>query len=127
MRSNFVVDGTIALEVGTLYLDLHNNFSFVRYDYQPTKRKLRFEWTRREGSWVPADLPERLSLVFGGVSNFAAKKRDDEMPFTEDDCVASISFLPRELSEEFEAICPGHRSADEHMSICFQSGSSVKI
>jgi hypothetical protein len=61
------------------------------------------------------------------VLNFAAKKRDDEMPFTEDDCVASISFLPRELSEEFDAICPDHRSAGEHMSICFQSGSCVKI
>lgn len=49
------------------------------------------------------------------------------MPFTEDDCLSSISFLPRELSEEFGAVMQGFRSEDEHMSLSFQSGSHVKI
>lgn len=127
MRSTFELDDTIALSVGAAYYDLHNDFDFVGYEYRPTERKARFDWMRSDGDWVAEGLPARISLAFDGVSNFAAKRRDDEMPFTEDDCVASISFLPKELAEEFEAICPGHRSEDEHMGICFQSGSSVKI
>jgi len=127
MRSTFELDQTISLVAGTSYFDLHNNFAFSGYEYRPTERKARFDWVRRDGSWVPEGLPARLALIFDGVSNFAAKKRADDMPFTEDDCVASISFLPKELAEEFDAICPGHRSEDEHMAISFQSGSSVKI
>jgi len=127
MRSTFEIDGAIAIEFGDSNFDLHNDFDFVGYEYRPTERKARFDWARGDGSWVPAGLPARLSMVFEGVSNFAAKKRDDEMPFTEDDCVSSISFLPRAFDDDFGAVCVGFRSDEEHLSICFQSGSCVKI
>lgn len=127
MRSTFELDDTITLVSGTAYFDLHNDFAFVGYEYRPMEGRAHFDWVRRNGDWVPAGLPARLSLIFEGVSNFAATRRDDEMPFTEDDCVANISFLPKELGGKYDAICPGHRSEEEHFGICFQSGSGVKI
>ena len=127
MRSTFELEQSIAIVSGPAYFDLHNCYDFVGYEYRPTERTLRFKWERSIGPWVPEDSPTSLSLLFEGVSNFAAKKRDDEMPFSEDDCVSDISFLPRELSDQFDAICLEHRSEDEHMLICFQSGASVKI
>jgi hypothetical protein len=98
MRSTFHLDDVIALVAGTAYFDLHNNFDFVGYEYRPTEKKARFDWVRSDGDWVPEGLPARLALLFEGVSNFAAKRRDDEMPFTEDDCLSSISFLPQNFS-----------------------------
>ncbi len=127
MRSTFNLDDVIALLAGDAYFDLHNDFDFIGYEYRPTERQARFDWARSDGDWVPEGLPARLTLIFEGVSNFAAKRRDDKMPFTEDDCVSSISFLPRELTEEFDAVMEGFRSDDEHLSLSFQSGSCVKI
>lgn len=127
MRSTFQLEDMIALVAGPSYFDLHNDFDFVGYEYRPTERKARFDWVRSDGDWVPEGLPARLALIFDRVSNFAAKRRNDEMPFTEDDCLSSISFLPREFSDEFGAVMQGFRSEDEHISLSFQSGSHVKI
>jgi hypothetical protein len=127
MRSTFQVDGTVAIEFGEFNFDLHNDFDFVGYEYRPTERKARFDWARSDCSWVPEGLPVRLSMVFDGVSNFTVQKRDDLMPFTEDDCVSRMSFLPPAFDSDSEAVCVGYCSDDEHLSICFQSGSCVKI
>ena len=127
MKSNFEIDQTIALESGEQYLDLHNCFDFVGYQYQPKEKRIQCEWKKTIGDWVSPELPEKVYLDFEGVSNFAAQKREDEIPFSEDDCLSSISFLPKELNEEFDAVCPDFRSADEHISLSFQSGSCIKI
>jgi hypothetical protein len=127
MRSTFQLADVIALVTDTAYFDLHNDFDFVGYEYRPTERRARFDWVRSDGDWVPEGLPARLAMVFDGVSNLAARRRDDEMPFTEDDCLSCISFLPSEFAEEFGAVMQGFRSEDEHISLSFQSGSHVKV
>jgi hypothetical protein len=127
MRSNFELSQMITIVVGDLYLDLHNCFDFVGCEYRATEKKAWLKWQRGAGDWVAKDLPKKLTMSFEGVSNFAAQRRDDAMPFSEDNCVSSITFLPHELGDDFEAICPGHRSADEHLSIGFQSDAAIKI
>ena len=127
MRSSFTLDQTIAIVAGGAYFDLHNNFRFVGFEYRPTERIARLSWTRGDGDWVSRDLPKRLTLCFVGVSNFTVKRRDDALPFTEDSCIASISFLPPDLADIYSAVCPDYRSDDEHISIEFQSGAGAKI
>ncbi len=127
MRASFEVDQSIALVASGAYYDLHNCFDFVGYEYQPTARVARFSWERTDGPWVPDDLPQELSLVFEEVSNLAVRMRDDEKPYSEDDCVEAISFLPREQAHDFDSICPDHRSLDEHFMILFESDACVKI
>ena len=127
MQSTFQLDQSIAISADGMYCDLHNCYDFVGFEYRATEKKARFEWKRGDGDWIAAESPKRLFLSFDGVANFAVLKRDDEMPFTEDSCVASITFLPPELSDHFDAICPGERFENEHLSINFQSGSAIKI
>jgi hypothetical protein len=127
VRTSFQLDQTIAVVADGAYFDLHNCFDFVGFEYRATEKKARLEWKRDTGDWVAKGLPKKLILSFDGVTNFAAKKRDDEMPFTEDSCLASITFLPPELSGHFDAVYPGKRFKDEHLSIEFQSGSGFKI
>lgn len=127
MRSTFDLDGSIALLADAKYLDLHNCFDFVGYEYCPTERFMQLRWNRGTGEWISADLPQGLTLTFVQVSNVAVHQRDDEKPFTEDNCVSHITFLPPALNEEFGAVCPGERFPDEHMSLTFQSGAGIKI
>jgi hypothetical protein len=127
MRSTFEIDQMIAIVAGGAYYDLHNCFDFVRFDYAPTRREVRLEWQRSHGAGIPQDAPERFVLRFEGVQDVAIQRRDRDMPFTEDSCVASVTFLPPDLEDRFDAICPEYRSADEHFSIEFQSGLGIKI
>ena len=127
MRSSFQLDQGVSVIADGKYYDLHNCFDFVGYEHRPAEKKLRLEWLRSPGEWVSADIPVGLVLFFEGVTNFAVQKRDGDMPFTEDNCVSNISFLPPELSDRYDAMCPDHRSHDEHLSLSFQSGASMKI
>lgn len=127
MRATFELDQTIAIIAGGSYFDLHNCFDLVGFEYRPAERTAVFEWVRTEAPWVPEGLPPSIFLFFEGVSNFAVRRRDDEMPFTEDDCVELISFMPPALAEDFDSACPEYRSEEEHMSISLQSGAGFKI
>ncbi len=127
MRSTFDLADAIGLAANGAYFDLHNDFRFVGYEYRPAERTARFDWRRMDAEWVADGLPARLSLIFEGVSNFAVKCRNEGMPFSEDDCIATVSFLPRDFAGEFDAVLQGFRSDDEHMGLSFQSGAGVKV
>ena len=127
MRTTFQLDDSYALVAGESHFDLHNHFDFVGFEYRSSEKKARLEWQRGIEEWVPKTLPNRLALVFEGVTNLVVQRRDDYLPFSEDSCVASISFLPPALADRFDTPCPGHRSDDEHLSIQFQSGAGIKI
>lgn len=127
MQTTFQVSGTIDLVAEDREYDLHNNFDFVGYEYSPTAKEARLSWRRGEGDWVPKDTPARLTLRFKGVTNLSVRRRDDEMPFTEDDCMASITFAPPEFADDFDSVFGGFRRADEHLAIVFQSGAALKI
>ena len=127
MHANFEINGMIYLVVGSVEYDLHNNFDFVGFEYRPTDKIAWLRWRRAKGEWVPQGTPACLNVCFTGVRNLAVRQRDDEMPFSEDSCLASITFLPAELDRDFEAICPEFRRSDEHLSLVFQSGAAMKI
>ena len=127
MEATFALESTIALVAGDKYLDLHNCFDFVSYEYRPSEQIVRLQWNRGTGEWVSKELPTGVILTFFHVTNVAVHQRDDEMPFTEDSCLASISFLPSTMNDIFDAICIGERFPDEHLSMTFQSGAGIKI
>ena len=104
MLATFDLDGSIALLVGAKYLDLHNSFDFVGCEYRPPERFMQLRWNRGTGEWVSTELPK-----------------------AEDNCVASIAFLPVALNDNFDAVTFGERFPDEHMSLTFQSGAGIKI
>jgi hypothetical protein len=126
MHSSFSIDLDIAIVSGELYCDLHNCFDFVSLNHRPTEKRTELIWHRGTGDWISKALPAKLTLSFQGVTNILVHRRDDDMPFTEDDCISEIAFLPPELADTFDSIC-AYRGDDEHISIGFQSGSGVKI
>ena len=94
MDATFTLKSTIALVVGDKYLDLHNDFHFTSYEYRPSEQIMWLQWRRGTGEWVSKELPTGIILTFSQVTNVAVRCRDDQMPFTEDSCLASINLLP---------------------------------
>jgi hypothetical protein len=127
MDATLTLNSAIALVVGDKYLDLHNDFDFTSYAYRPSEQIMWLQWRRGTGEWVSKELPTEIILTFSQVTNVAVRCRDDQMPFTEDSCLASITFLPSTMNDIFDAICIGERFPDEHISLTYQSGAAIKI
>ena len=127
--TNFTFDSSIEIGFGGRhrYLDLHNCFDWQSITYFSEERRVQMSWKRSTSDWVQPDLPLGLVLEFRGVSRFAACPRDPELPFTEDSCLAAVTFTPPEHASNFESEFAGYRSDSEHMTFSFQSGFGLKI
>lgn len=126
MLTTFQITEIELIADGVIY-DLHNNFDFIGYEYQSAQKEVWLRWRRGDGKWVPKDTPASLTLRFTGVSNFATRRRDDEMPFSEDTCLANMTFSPPEFADDFDAVFGGFRRPDEHLTLIFQSRAALKI
>ena len=123
-----IAKDSIALERGSDYFDLHNNFDFQRLIYDLAQRTLELRWVRGAGDWVKATDPAELRLTFSGVYLFKAHERDAEIPFTEDDCLDSVGFIWDNLLSEMHGYTsnqPGDGCT--HLNAIFVSGFSIKI
>ncbi|MGD0813358.1 MAG: hypothetical protein ABSA83_07120 [Verrucomicrobiota bacterium] len=127
--TNFTFDSSIEIGYGGRkhYLDLHNCFDWQTITYLSEERRIKMTWTRSSGDWVQQGLPSAFALEFRGVSRFAAWPRDPEMPFTEDSCLASVTFTPPEYASDFKRAFEGYRSDSEHIMFLFMSGFGLKI
>ena len=110
MNRDFKIENGIYLVQSPYKLDLHNNFDFTGLSYSVEERKLVLDWVRSKGDWVAADTPESLNVEFDEVSEFRFLPRDNETPFSEDDCLNSFGYW---LDEDW---ADGLITADESQS-----------
>ena len=125
---NFTVsEDNIGLKIGDMNLDLHNNFDFQAIEYSIDKREIRLSWKRNSGDWVPKKDPRRIELVFHGVARFKMRGRNPDIPFSEDDCLSTIGFLPPDMWEHIDGYSPHQPTADDDLLMDFMSGAALKI
>ena len=92
MEHDFDIKGGIYLCQPPHELDLHNNFDFCGLHYSIEDRVLSLHWRRSTGEWISVGTPSSVSIEFREVSEFRFLPRDAELPFTEDDCVATFGY-----------------------------------
>jgi hypothetical protein len=118
----------IALERGSDYFDLHNNFDFRSMSYNPMDRTLELLWHRSTGDWVKSTDPPELLLSFRGVHLFKSHERDPEVSFTDDGCLYSIGFIWDHMLAEMRGYAYNQsKEGCSHLNIAFASGFSIKI
>lgn len=118
----------ISLEFEDMHYDLHNDFNFRKLNYNIAEQRVELYWTKRKTDWVPANLPDNIVLIFNSVDLFKAKERDQNIPFTEDDCLSSIGFLWNDLINEMGGVNSNEPQKDcTHLSLAFMSGFAIKI
>jgi len=110
-----------------MYLDLHNNFDFESIEYNIDKRVIRLVWRKNTAKRVPERNPGKITLEFYGVMRFKMTARDPALPFTEDDCLNTIGFLPADNWDYMDGYSPQKSSADDDFLIHFMSGAALKI
>jgi hypothetical protein len=87
-------DDHIGVEYRGRYLDLHNNFNFVRYARDGAAVQLH--WRKTNGDWVPDPLPRTFTIAIAGVTYFdvrgALSDCLDEFGFFDNDTLGKVDY-----------------------------------
>src|SRR5262245_34835649 len=83
----------IGVNYGERYLDLHNNFDFVRYARRQDGEVLLL-WRRAIGDSVPESLPRTFTIAVAGVTYFDVRGNPsdalDEFGFFDNDTLGKV-------------------------------------
>jgi len=108
--------------------DLHNVMSFVGLRMSSGSNVLTCEWVCEP---LMRGIYSGCELRFSGLKWLKVSRRDDELPLSEDFCVAHVSMLPRSrhLSHEQLAHHESASNEDEQCSLVlhFQSQRDIVI
>lgn len=124
---NFTWSGSIYLCAGSCDLDLHNDYDFVGYSYDVSRRFLSMRWQLGMGEWVDAALPEQVILNIFDVDYFRFGPRDSDIPFTEDACLASFGYASDDAWANGHFWTDGPVDPNWRWSFEFQSGADIVI
>ena len=95
MTSNFELEDSIALKFAGRYIDLHNNFDFIGYEYDISIRQIILKWTKSKGAWVIEGEFSTLGLIHKNVSFLTISYDNLQYKYPNDDkCLSFISFFP---------------------------------
>ncbi|NLT69279.1 MAG: hypothetical protein GXX91_01130 [Verrucomicrobiaceae bacterium] len=127
MKEHFTFGSDIRLVADGHELDLHNNYDFQGVDYSVRDRSVILRWQRGGGDWVPKEIPSEVELRYDGVERFEFHRRDPEMPFTEDDCLASSGYWTDEDRGGGILVMPAAPEPGWLRAFQFQSGAVILI
>lgn len=87
-------DDNIGVDYGGRYLDLHNDYDFVRY--ARVVDAVHLHWRKRNGAWMADDLPGALTIAVAGVTYFeprgALSDCLEEFGFFENDTLGKVDY-----------------------------------
>ncbi len=92
MKTDFKIKNSIFLISGDHEFDLHNAYNFRAVNYSIAERHALLYWERSGGDWVDKSLPAIVAIEFRDIAHFEFKPRDEDMPFSEDDCLSTIGY-----------------------------------
>lgn len=114
----------IYLRTGNESFDLHNCFDFAGFAYDIAKRTVTLRWVPNRHA--PAGEQRLMVVEFQGVSHFSAEPRDPAVPFTEDDCLSGVRYVPANAPTSAGFPCE-EASPDFHCVFDFMSGFSLRV
>jgi hypothetical protein len=96
----------IGVDYGARYLDLHNNFDFVRYTRHDDEVSLL--WHRSVGHWVPEDSPQSFRIAIAGLVHFEVRgdlsDTLDEFGFFDDGTLGRVDYHGTTWAKEGHAL-----------------------
>jgi hypothetical protein len=126
---NFKIDNdNIALTTADYYLDLHNNYDLVSFEYRVKKRQFRISWLKNNGSWVDENLPKKLNLNFINTS-FPKIKENEKDEFIEDDNrLDTIGFSEIDIRDNMNSwLIKKTEDNSDDMILIFLNGQTIKV
>ena len=129
METNFQLLDGIYLVQSDFILDLHNDYDFCHMHYSVEQRRVSLQWLRSSRASVSNNNVKSVSLLFEEVREFQCLPRDNEIPFTEDNCVSTIGYwLNQDWAEGVITLTEGQSPEPEwSMAVELMSGAIIIV
>lgn len=133
---NFALgEGTHPIEIKAVGLiwDLHNVMDFARVTQDISANSVEMHWQVNRAYALQEYPAELFSILFSDIEYFEIKQRDDSLPHSEDNCLASISRIHSteswEIIEKYGGAPPLEEITGEdfHLLFEFQGGQRIRI
>jgi hypothetical protein len=125
---NFAVDSSIELISDRLIWDLHNCGNFEGLDLLVNENSVLMKWTAAYPWSGHANNFSRVNLLFKDLYFLEIGPRDDELPLTEDTCVAEMfQVTPDGRGKDPRLRALVEWSSDFHLFFRFQGGRIIEI
>jgi hypothetical protein len=131
--SNFIVKSSIELMSGELNWDLHNGVKFKGLELVPPENAAVMRWRALNIKNPSGSFENRhsgLDIWFRDLSFLKIGPRDDELPLTEDTCVADILLVDPDVKNDdpyLRIANTADGNSSFHLLFAFQSRRSIEI
>jgi hypothetical protein len=128
MKVNFDIIDNHAIEIAGRYVDLHNNFDFVGFDYNVADKKIKLQWKKSNGDWVDKNEFSSLVLTHLGVTFLRVFDQDKKSTYEDDSCLGEITFFPSTEREINDSIVSQPKPNDkDDILYFFENGQLIRI
>jgi len=128
MKVNFDIKDNIALKFEGHYIDLHNNFKFIGFDYNVNERELKMSWTKSNGDWVKENELSSLILTHKLITFLTITYPERKENFDDDKCLGEITFFPSSSREINDSMTNQAKPNDEDdILYFFENGQFIII
>ena len=126
---NFNVgDDFISVVKDGSYLDLHNNFDFVGYNYAVANNEFQIIFNKASEDWASDVKVENLIFKFAGVLFLKIKGNDSTEDPDDEKCLSDIGFCAADLRNDMEFFLATNEFGDSYdLIFVFQTGQAIKI
>jgi hypothetical protein len=130
---NFEISGSIELQAGNLFWDIHNFANFEGLELIPASNAVVMKWTAPKGANPWGCYENKFSgmtLYFDNLQFLMLTPRDAGMPLTEDTCVSAILKVDPDIqhNEPYMRTRNAWGLADSfRLAFRFQSGRVIEI
>jgi hypothetical protein len=129
MTSNFELNENWSITFEGRHIDLHNNFDFIGYDYDISKRQMILNWTKSKGDWILENELNNLSVIHSNVNFLNIMYDNVQYEFPDDDkCLEFISFFPSaDRSSNHGFISQVKPEETDDIIYSFETGHFIRI
>ena len=128
MKVNFDITDNHALSFEGQYIDLHNNFDFVGFDYNVADREIKLNWKKSSGDWVGKNELSSLVLAHKSVTFLKVIEQDEKSNYDDDSCLGEITFFPSTAREINDSIVSQLKPNDgDDILYIFENGQRIRI
>ncbi len=124
MRASFELVESFAVSSGEVWADLHNDFDFDGVEVGWLDRTVTLAWRRASGTWVPAEAPRALRMVFSNVTFLLMNLgRAEGDPRTVD----AVGYIRCDAPATEQGFLPDRRDETDHMVFMWDNGGYLRI
>lgn len=128
MKVNFEIKDNHALSTAGRFIDLHNNFDFVNFDYNVAEREIKLHWKKSNGDWIDENEISSLVLTHKGVNFLRVIEQDENSVYEDDCCLGEITFFPSTAREINGSIVPQSKpNHGDDILYLFENGQRIRI